>query len=430
MTTTITPGGDQSFFTEVGPGAIQKILEKTGKLPPVSLEIVPLNPLPPTGQGPTLPQRPKAYLDRFLAYQFATSVTVPVDVFSFKFAAPDSDPINQTIKVGDIITLYANLQPISTGIIDQVEVEITEGGEQVSINGRNLLGQLEDQECVNPDSSTIFAKSATIDTVLSLLLKNTRIQQFLGTIPQVVKQQAPTLAYLFATEPGESKLAALHRYLEPLNCLVWMAPTGQIKIGKPNMTQTAIGAVYVSKTNRDANCLDMRVTRTGTQIPSIIVPVHAGSEQVLDKLAKQQAIYNTAEEPNRLRTSGHVTTKCVIVSSPSSGDPSEFPTVTSLRVASQQTKSPQALLQTYALRELARQNMGELQVQATVPGHYNDTGQPYLPDQTYRVTYDRGDIDEILYLYEVQYQLDEAGGQRSLLRFCRPGTIVSQQVAR
>jgi len=174
----------------------------------------------------------------------------------------------------------------------------------------------------------------------------------------------------------------------------------------------------------------MRVTRTGTQIPSVIIPVIAGTESLQSTLAPSQAILNPAQEPSRLRTAGHTTTKAVVVSNPNSGDPSEFPIVNNLIVAQQQSKQPSSLLNSYALRELARQNFNEVQVQATVPGHYNDSGFPYIPDTTYRVLYDRADLDEVMYLYEVQYQLDEGGGQRSTLHFCRLGTIVSQQVAR
>lgn len=419
MTTTVIPSGDQSYFSQVGPGSIQKLLQQKGKLPPVSMVITPLN-------APGLPVRPQGYLDRFLSYQFMSSVMVPVDVFSFVFAAPDDVlPINQRIKVGDIITLQANQQGICTGIVDQVEVEVDrEFGEKITITGRNMLSQLEDQECVNPESQQVFGSKETLTGVFKKCLQNTRIN------PTVIMQSAPVQAYLFATEPGESKLAAISRYLEPLNCIVWMAPNGQIKVGKPAMNNTFESSVFVSKKDQNANCLDMRVTRTGTQIPSVIIPVIAGTESLQSTLAPSQAILNPAQEPTRLRTSGHTTTKAVVVSNPTSGDPSEFPVVNNLIVAQQQTKQPNSLLNSYALRELARANFSELHVEATVPGHYNDSGNPYIPDTTYRIVYDRGDVDEIMYLYEVHYQLDEGGGQRTSLNFCRLGTIVSQQVAR
>src|ERR1700733_2257767 len=130
MTTQIIPSSDQTYFSQVGPGSIQKIMQQKGKLPPVSLVLTPLT------KGDIV-VRPQAYLDRFLSYQFMSSVMVPVDVFSFVFAAPDDVlPVNQRIKVGDIVTLNANQQPICTGIIDQVEVEVDrEFGEKITITG-------------------------------------------------------------------------------------------------------------------------------------------------------------------------------------------------------------------------------------------------------------------------------------------------------
>lgn len=421
MTTASTPPTDQTFFAKVGPGALALNLQRTGKLPPVSLLLTPLN----ANNDPN--PRPQGYLDRFLSYQFNSSVLVPVDTFSFTFAAPDDTlPINQRIKVGDQVTLQANAVNISTGIIDQVEVETDrDSGERITISGRNMLSQLEDQECVNPDSSQVYGNRVTLSAVMNLVLNGTRIS------PSVVFQQAPVLSYLFATEPGESKLAAIQRFLEPLNCIIWMAPSGQIKIGKPAMGQTFQASVFISRKDSNANCMDMRVTRNGTQIPNLLVPMLAGTESVQSTLGKQQAIVNPAIEPTRLRNSGHITTKVVVTSYPNSGDTSEAPVTNNIIVAQQQSGGLKpALLQSYALREMARQNVNEIQVQATVPGHYDDTGLPYLPDSTYRIFYDRGDVDEIMYLYEVQYMLDLDGGQRSTLHFCRLNTIVSQQVAR
>lgn len=418
MTTSIRPDNDQSFFFATGPGALAKNLQRTGKLPPVSLELTPLNPK----NDPQ--QRPKAYLDRFLTYQFNSSVLIPVDIFSFTFAAPDDKlPINQRIKTGDIVTLRANQQGVSTGIIDQVEWECDrEFGEKVTITGRNMLSQLEDQEVVNPQADFIPAAKMNLTQVFNILLRNTRIN------PDIIMQNAPQLSYLFATEPGESKLAALQRYLEPLNIIAWMAPNGQIKVGKPAMQNIAQSTIFLSRQNKNSNVMDMRITRNGTQIPSIIMPLFSGSENVPTKLASQQVI-NGAVEPTRLRVAGHVTTKNVVVSNPNSGDPSEFPIVNSRIVATQTSQNPKNILYTYAQREVARQNINELQVQVTVPGHYDDHGIPFVPDSTYRVTSDRGDVDEVMYLYEVQYQLDEGGGQRSTLHLCRLGTIVSNQAA-
>jgi prophage tail gpP-like protein len=69
--------------------------------------------------------RPTVFLDKFLTYEFSSNLLVPVDSFSFTYVAPESDtPVSDQIKEGDVITLYANNLAISTGIIDQVDIEV------------------------------------------------------------------------------------------------------------------------------------------------------------------------------------------------------------------------------------------------------------------------------------------------------------------
>jgi prophage tail gpP-like protein len=85
------------------------------------------------------------------------------------------------------------------------------------------------------------------------------------------------------------------------------------------------------------------------------------------------------------------------------------------------------LAKLHALRELAKMNHKELIVQATVPGHYNETASPFHVDQLYNITFDRGGIAGLdMYLFSVKYDLSEDTGQRTTLQFCKLGTICAQ----
>ena len=64
-------------------------------------------------------------------------------------------------------------------------------------------------------------------------------------------------------------------------------------------------------------------------------------------------------------------------------------------------------------------------MQVMVAGHYNDKAEPYVVDTVYDVYFDRAGVSERMYLFQVDYEMDESGGQRSALYFCRLGTIVS-----
>jgi prophage tail gpP-like protein len=198
-----------------------------------------------------------------------------------------------------------------------------------------------------------------------------------------------------------------------------MGPDGTLIIGKPNMAQKARGRIFLHKEKRQSNVLSMRVTRASTAIPNLIVPIWAGQETTVDRVAPEQALMNGAAGPARLYKLGHRVPKSVVVSTPTATDPQGLSQINAIQAAGGN------LLQAAAKRELARRNVGEIVVEAVVPGHYDENGLPYVPDTVYHVEYDRGSVDESMYLYQVDYSLEESGGQRTNLFFCRLGAIVA-----
>lgn len=387
------------------PGGLRKQLGVTGRFPKIELFVTPLD--------GSLPFR----LDRFTGYDFNSSMLVPVDSFSFSLVAPD-DPRSPvaTVREGDIVTLFANNVQIGTGIIDVTDVQSElNNGEIVNLTGRDLMSQYEDNSCVSIDSDPLWAGAYTISQVLNELNKNTRITKF-------ITQDAPKAAYLFATEPSDSKLSALIRYLDGINCLAWMLPNGTICVGRPNMAQAPKGTLYLNKEQRRSNIISIKVTRETTQIPNIVVPIWSGQETVQSRVGKEQAIYNPNPDSVRIRKYGHRTIKSVVVSTPQGSDPQDLSGVNTIKYAGQN------LLQSYAKREIARANTRALNVEIIIPGHYNEQGEPFEVDTVYKIQYDRGNIDENMYLYSVSHKLD-AEGQKSVLNFCRLGTIVSDVVA-
>lgn len=402
MSKLILPADDLTAFAPFGQkNALMNQLNRTGRMPPVSLIIKPLD------------GSPQITLERFLSYNFTSSILIPVDTFSFSFVAPDGPPLNDMIKEGDICVLSANNIQLASGIIDQTEVE-TDGefGEKGALTGRDLMAQLEDQDAISMDSKPLFANNLSIQNGVASLLNDTRITQ-------IELRSTPSAKYLLATEPGESKLSALQRFLEPLNCLAWMGSSGQLIVGKPSMNQKESGLIFLDKGQRQSNVLSMKAIRASTQIANVIVPIWSGQELVTDRVPKQQRLYNAAYGPQRLFKLGHRLPKSVVVSAPNATDPQGLAGINALKAGGAN------ILQAYAKREIARQNQKELIVQAVVPGHFNETGDPYLVDTVYRVRYDRGQVDENMYLFQVDYSLDESGGQKTNLFFCKLGTIVS-----
>lgn len=404
---TITPGR----------GALLTYVKENGRTPPVSLSIHALENL-----------ATETVLNRFISYRFSSSILVPVDTFECKVFYEKTSGSRKP-REGDIFVLRANGIAIASGIVDQLDMSTDpRSGTTLSITGRDLLGQWEDQDAVNLDSKIVWGKDYTVDQIVAALAVNTRIDA-----SKLIKRDCPRKPYLAATQPGETKLSAMQRFCEALDIYFWMDGTGRMIVGRPAMYQTPSGRYFCSSISRRSNCLAMSSTRASTQIPNIIIPIWNSQETVQSENLPQKPINNDNPGPKRLRSFGHRLPKAVVVSTPQGAAPQDLSDVNALLVAKQnigQGTTSQAgastILQAYALREMARANLKELKVQVNILGHFNDRAEPVQVDSVYRVQYDDDDIDQDLYLYEVEYTLDEKTGPMSRLFFCSQQCLVSR----
>jgi prophage tail gpP-like protein len=392
--------------------SLGSLLQRTGTFPGISIQTIPLQ------RTARVNGTYGVRIDRFLRYHFRSSIIVPVDAFSCEFAFPDDPvPVSSRIKSGDIVQIIVQgdvgEQVVSTGIIDKVQTRVSSAGEYVQVTGRDLIGQLDGQSVFSVDGEGIWAAQMTPSALFAKLQIGTRI-------PGLRLQGIRDAAYPLGMEPGETKLQVLLRYLEPINALPWSYPDGRLVLGRPNMNtnQPPSGTWIMSKSLSTSNVLEMQSVRAEATIPSFILPIWAAQVQVQRMVAKIQGIPNNAPGPKRLRELGHRVSKAVIVSEPSADrrDSLNF-------AATLQAVGLPNLLQTTALREMARLNMHELEVSASIPGHLNEAGAAVVADQSYMIEFDRDGISERMYLYDVEYSLDEKTGPRTTMGFVRMGTI-------
>ena len=409
-------------------GALLEYIKRYGKVPGISLSIFALEDL-----------STERKFDHFISYKFSSSVLVPVDSFSCEVYYKKLSGFRKP-REGDIFVLRANNIPIATGIVDQLDMDTeASGGTKLSITGRDLLGQWEDQDSVSADSKIIYGNKYTVSQIVRALAQNTRINP-----DRLVQRNGPKQPYLAASQPGESKLSTMQRFCEALDIYFWTLGDGTLVVGRPGMYGPRMGRYFCKSSSRESNVLAMRSTRASTQIPNILLPIWNGQENVQSILAiPQSVLINDAEGPARLLKYSHRTPKAIVVSTPEGSSPQDLADIDALLVAKQNVefitnedgkqvpKAPltragaSTILQAYAKREMARANLKELKVQVNVPGHYNDRAEPLQVDQVYRIQYEEDDIDEDMYLYEVEHTLDDKGGPQSKLFFCRQKALVS-----
>lgn len=391
--------------------ALSRQLGKTGRFPSLSIDIYPLDYNTFTTGVVSQP----VHVARFISYEFSSSIIIPVDTFKFTFCLPNiKGSLYREVKEGDIVIISANDKKLMRGYIESVDIEVTaDGGEKVTVCGKDFLGYFEFQTAISIDDKPTYFEEITIKDVLSRLCHNTRIQEK----DIVIDYDPGKLA--FGTEIGESKLAALQRCVDPINILFWME-NEKLFVGKPDFAAESSGLIICNKEKRQSNVTNIRAKRESTTIPNIIIAAYSGQDQAQKTIKMEQRVINSAEGPLRLLRNGHRIPQLINFS---------FPNNSSSNAETAEQLNVLKLMQTnmtvgYAAREFAKHNMKELVVEATVGGHYNEFGDPYIPNTVYDVDFDRGGVKESMYLHSVNYSMSEDGGQFTRLEFCRKYTCI------
>lgn len=353
----------------------------------------------------------------FDSYSFERNILIPAS--PFRFTAPGVDAsLRKSIRSGDMVQLFAigedgNQIPAATGIIDETDTHVAPGRVEYVLTGRDMLGQLVDNAAVDAQNRVIQTKNLTLENVVKKIIANTQIP------PGIKTQQVPTATLLFQTNPGETKINALQRYLEFTNCLIWSLPNGQIKVGKPNFVQipNPKNSLIVTSDAIGNNILDCRVRRnTHTAIRQIVVQLQSLS--LVD--AGSFTRFNADSDVKKITGMKGGRSVFEVFSYGQGIDSVNF-----IKQVGNFSGSPSKLGEAKALREIARDNMKVLDVEITVRGHLNASGELYDVDQLYFVKIEDDDVEDVLYVYAVTHELTLEHGMTTKLRMCKKGTIVA-----
>lgn len=376
-------------------------------------------------------------VNNFESYSFERNMLAPAA--PFRFTAPGLDKATRlSIRSGDTIQLLIkNPQgaqiPVATGFIDEVDTHIMPSRLEYVITGRDTLGQLVDNSAVDQhntitnlgDMKTGKANPSLV-SIGKLLISNTRIPQ------QLVTQQLDNGGFLFQTNPGETKMNVLQRYLELANALVWTLPNGQVVIGKPSFFSSSASGNPIltvgtsadlsfvqggNSQNQASNVLDCRVKRNwNNAIRQIVVQMQNGAQWN----AGQFTINNNDSDLLQVVGSGVGRSVYNISSFGTGAAGVNF----FLKVAN--TPSPTNNLgAAIGYRQIARENVQILEVELAVQGHFDSQGNLYNVDKVYYVNIPDENISQNMYCYSITMELTLDHGMITKLRLCKLGTIVA-----
>lgn len=353
----------------------------------------------------------------FTSYAFDRSVLTPAA--AFRFTAPGIDrETRMAIRSGDVVRLYVENENnktaiVGVGFIDETDTHITSGSLEYSITGRDVVSQLVDNDAVDVDAQMVFFERANLNSLVSALLKGTRM---MGS--HLTSQLSTTAPLAVQTNPGETKIAVLQRYLEWLNGLVWANNDGQLIVDKPNFAQAPKGSLTLKYSDPGANNLiEARVKRNINQAIRRIVTVLSGTEGAAS-IVKQFTLNNMDQGLKAYR--GTNVGRSVMRSFDYASGSDTLNQGIGLAKGSYE---PQTVGRAYSAREVAKENMQILDVEAVVQGHFNEFGILYDVDQVYSVTVEDEQVAEPMYVYSVSYELTLDHGMITRMRLCRLYTI-------
>lgn len=355
-------------------------------------------------------------LRTFSSYNFERNILVPAS--PFRFTAPGIDKaLRQSIRSGDTVQLYAvNSQnqrfPIGTGFVDETDTHIQPQHLEYVVTGRDTVGQLVDNAAIDAQNRVINITQTNLSAILSYLIKNTRIP------PGFKAQQVPNGPLLWQTNPGETKINVLQRYLDFTNTLIWSQPNGQLVLGKPDFTQDRQGFLKINSFANlysPNNVLEARSKRSVNHaIRQIVVQLSTLGQVDAGSFTN----YNADPEVQARAKSGVGRSVYISFSYGEGAD-----AVNTVTQVGNQSGSIRQIGNEKALREIAKENMKILDVECVVRGHFNENNIPYNIDQIYNVQIEDDSIHEDMYVYACTYELTMEHGLITRLKLCKLGTI-------
>jgi prophage tail gpP-like protein len=355
-------------------------------------------------------------LRTFTSYSFDRNMLIPASPFRFTAEGVDKD-VRQLIRSADTANLYVKSPAgvsyqLASGIIDETDTHVTPAEVGYVLTGRDTIGQLVDNSSIDAQNRIVHAGQTNgfrLIDIATFLIQNTRIPT------PVSARYLPNAPLLFQTNPGETKINSLQRYLEFCNCLAWNLPNGQLAIGKPNMVDPPQGTLKILSSDPSGNnILEARVRRNiNTVIRQIAVQIQElgitdpGQVTIKNADPSMAAVALAGRSVYRLFSQGNGADS--INQLAAVGNNSGFQTVGA----------------NLARREIAMDNMKILDVEAVVDGHIAPSGIPYNVDQTYNTIIEEDDVDEVLYVYACKYDYNKTRGPITTMRLCKLGTIVA-----
>jgi len=199
-------------------------------------------------------------IEHFLSYSIDTDLYTPADAFRMELSAPETQ-----VEAGMRCEVWVNDQRELTGIIDRVTRRVTEHGQTLSVEGRDLMGLLVDSCC----ESFVSVKNKSLRELAALLLRTVPYINRKAVVYQsAASGKAKTTTDLLdepqtitQIEPGMTVFEVLKAAAVSRGLLFYSLPDGTLVFGRPKAKGEPAFTLQLTRDGKGNNVIESELAQ-------------------------------------------------------------------------------------------------------------------------------------------------------------------------
>jgi len=320
-----------------------------------------------------------------------SDLLTPADAFQLELYTRDPGPLPAALREGAPCTLSLGGDRVLTGVVDEVELDVSRKGRTIRINGR-------DNAAVLVDCSTPFVamREVGLADIVDKVVKP------LGVVRVEIRAEKEKTRKRIQVEPGQSAWEVLLQVAEANGLWPWIEPDGRLVIGGPNYTAPPVATLVMREDGVGNNVEQLSLRRSLPGRFSQVTVLGQHGQYDADGYDTSRAKLKTVVRDEALAQRGIFRPKVVIDSSCEDQD----------------------MASARARKLLADSRLEGLEIRAIVMGHRAGNGAVWAPGQRVRVFSEPHGLSAIYFLMSRTLRLTRREGAITELRLREDKTWV------
>ncbi|WP_282339383.1 phage baseplate assembly protein [Pseudomonas sp. PS02288] len=314
--------------------------------------------------------------DNWDGWSVESDLLTPADAFELEVFTPGGESLPEALQEGAPCSLTLDGERVLTGVIDEIEEDISRQGHAIRITGR-------DRAAVLVDCSTPFValREASLTDIIDQVVKPLGIDKV-----EVRAAKAGTRRRV-QIEPGQTAWEALLQVAEANGLWPWMEPDGRLVVGGPDYEAAPVATLIMRRDGVGNNVQRLSVRRSMPGRYSQITLLGQHGQYEDDGYDTSRAHLRSVVKDETLAKRGIFRPRVIVDSASENQD----------------------MATTHARKLLADSRLEGFEMRAVVHGHRNGKGQVWAPGQRIIVQSEPHKVDGTFFLMSRTLRLTRQG---------------------